>query len=429
MKCFIPPAAVLAAIPALAAGLTLTAAPASASTSITCTAGTCRPYVSYYGGPVQETPDVTLLLWGPEWQSDPAQERVASLLNSFYGSVFAEPDDTWLTTTAQYFDSGYGIEGAPLLSEATYDGEAYDPSAPPPDATLADVANEVDQQKLGIQGSQAYDSQVVVLLPPSTTVEQFGACGTHNVTPAGTPFTVLPWQLHDTNCFGYTATASHELAETITDPTPGAISQAPPQATPGVTGWADPAANPPDQAEIADKCVDNSTGAWLTGRVTIGGHTFTVQELWSDIKYEMTGHGCTLGSGPQYYSADPFGLCLAGGSLGSPVTAATSPKDACYDPGFWTVRMTDVQGLLIIAGRCITDPELGGSGTGLVVASCKLIHGPARDQVWRYDSTHHWWVLAASGLCITGPGQHTFADPQVHLRTCEDSPGRQWSKL
>ena len=87
MKRFIRPAAVLAVIPALAAGLTLSAAPAGASTSITCTAGACTPDVSYYGGPVQEFPEVTLLLWGPEWQSDPAQERVASLLNSFYGSV------------------------------------------------------------------------------------------------------------------------------------------------------------------------------------------------------------------------------------------------------------------------------------------------------------------------------------------------------
>ena len=339
------------------------------------------------------------------------------------------PDDTWLTTTAQYFDSGYDIAGAPLLSEASYDGEVYDPSAPPPDATLADVANEVDQQNLGMQGPRAYDSQVVVLLPPSTTQEQFGPCGTHNVTSAGTPFTVLPWQLSDTNCFGYTVTASHELAETITDPTPGAISQAPPKSTPGVTGWADPAANPSNEAEIVDKCVDSSTGAALYGRVTIGGHAFTVQKLWSDIKYEVTGHGCTLGSGPQYFSTDPFGLCLAGGSPGSPVTAVTSPKDGCYDPGFLGVRITDIQGLLIIGGRCITDPKLGGAGTGLVMASCKIINGPARDQVWRYDSTHHWWVLAANGLCITGPGQFTSADPQVRLGTCRDLASRQWSKL
>jgi hypothetical protein len=428
VKRFILPAAVLAAIPALAAGLTLSAAPAGASTNITCTPGACTPDLSYHGGPVQELPELTLLLWGPGWQTDPAQERVASLLNSFYGSVFAVPDDTWLTTTAQYFDAGYDIEGAPLLSEATYDGEVYDPSPPPPNASSDDVANEVDQENLAIQGLPAYDNQVVVLLPPSTTVEQFGPCGEHLVTPAGTPFTVLPWQGHSPACVGYTATASHELAETITDPTPGAISLGPPQATPGVTGWADPA-DPNEEAEIADKCVDSSTGAWLTGQVTIGGRTFRVQKLWSDIKYEATGHGCTLGSGPQYYSTDPSGLCLAGGSAGSPVTAVTSPKDGCYDPGFLGVRITDIQGLLIIGGRCITDPKLGGVGAGLVMASCKIINGPAPNQVWRYDSTHHWWVLAANGLCITGPGQFTQAHPQVHLRTCRDLASRQWSKL
>jgi hypothetical protein len=428
VKRFIRPAAVLAAISALAAGLTLTAAPAGASTSITCTPEGCTPDLSYHGGPVQELPQVTLLLWGPGWQSDPAQERVASLLDSFYGSVFTMPDDTWLTTTAQYFDSGYDIVGAPLLSEASYDGEVYDPSPPPPNASPDSVANEIDRLNLGIQGQQAYDSQVVVLLPPSTTVDQFGSCGEHKVTPAGTPFTVLPWQGHDPTCVGYTTTASHELAESITDPTPGAVILGPPQSTPGVTGWADTPKKPPYKAEIADKCVDGKN-APLTGQVTIGGHTFRVQKLWSDIKYEVTGHGCTLGSGPQYYSTDPSGLCLAGGSPGGPVTAVTSPKDGCYDPGFLGVRITDIQGLLIIGGRCITDPKLGGAGTGLVMASCKIINGPARDQVWRYDSTHHWWVLAANGLCITGPGQFTMADPQVHLRTCADLASRQWSKL
>jgi len=437
VKRFIRPAAVLAAISALAAGLTLSAAPAGASTTITCMGDACTPDLSYHEGPVQEFPEVTLLLWGPQWQSDPAQERVASLLDSFYGSVFTMPDDTWLTTTAQYFDSGYDIAGAPLLSFASYDGEVYDPSAPPEHATPSevrtDVANEVDRQNLSIQGLPAYDNQVVVLLPPSTTEEQFGRCGLHDVTPAGTPFTVLPWQPSDAKCLGYTVTASHELAETITDPTPGAISGWPPKATPGVTGWVDPAAKDPDgkpsgEDEIADKCVD-SKGAQLTGRVTIGGHTFTVQKLWSDIKYEVTGHGCTLGSGPQYYSTDPSGLCLAGGSPGGPVTAVTSPKDGCYDPGFLGVRITDIQGLLIIGGRCITDPNLGGAGTGLVMASCKLINGPARDQVWRYDSTHHWWVLAANGLCITGPEQFTSAGPQVRMGTCKDLASRQWSKL
>ena len=129
-----------------------------------------------------------------------------------------------------------------------------------------------------------------------------------------------------------------------------------------------------------------------------------MQKLWSDIKYEVTGHGCTLGSGPQYFSTDPFGLCLAGGSPGSPVTAVTSPKDGCYDPGFLGVRITDIQGLLIIGGRCITDPKLGEAGTGLVMASCKIINGPARDQVWRYDSTHHWWVLAATGCASPDQG-------------------------
>ena len=73
MKRFIRPAAVLAAISARAAGLTRAAAPAGASTTITCMGDACTPDLSYHEGPVQEFPEVTLLLWGPQWQSDPAR--------------------------------------------------------------------------------------------------------------------------------------------------------------------------------------------------------------------------------------------------------------------------------------------------------------------------------------------------------------------
>ena len=48
-----------------------------------------EPYcpVAYKGGPVQHTPHVYLLLWGPNWSSDQNQEATATYLAGFYAGL------------------------------------------------------------------------------------------------------------------------------------------------------------------------------------------------------------------------------------------------------------------------------------------------------------------------------------------------------
>src|ERR1700722_15452465 len=65
-----------------------------------CGEPTCP--VQYNGGPVQHNPHVYLLLWGPNWETDPSQQATATYLENFYSGLGVEPEDNWSTEVTQY---------------------------------------------------------------------------------------------------------------------------------------------------------------------------------------------------------------------------------------------------------------------------------------------------------------------------------------
>lgn len=63
-----------------------------------CTEPACP--LLYSGGPVQLSPHVYLLLWGPNWSTDPAQLASATYLENFYAGLGAAPQDIYSGITS-----------------------------------------------------------------------------------------------------------------------------------------------------------------------------------------------------------------------------------------------------------------------------------------------------------------------------------------
>ncbi len=81
----------------------------------------------YNGGSVQHSPHVYLLLWGPNWSSDPSQAASASYLESFYAGLGVQPKDSWSEITSLYGDGS----GFPTFTGSVYEGAFQDTSTPP----------------------------------------------------------------------------------------------------------------------------------------------------------------------------------------------------------------------------------------------------------------------------------------------------------
>ena len=143
------------------------AAAATASTvAATCKEPNCM--LSRHGGPVQHSPHVYLLLWGPDWNtSGTSANNVAKYLTAFYYGLGQTSRDSWSTITSQYSDAtGHPTFGQPVLNPST--DVFNDTSTPPSDVSQNNIESEV----LGFASSAGItdtaDAQVVVAFESGT---------------------------------------------------------------------------------------------------------------------------------------------------------------------------------------------------------------------------------------------------------------------
>jgi serine protease len=275
---------------------------ANAGRSITaCMEPNCN--LSYSGGPVQHTPHVYLVLWGPGWSSTPA---AATYLVNFYTGLGGSPDDTWSTITSQYGDGS----GSPSFGASVYVGTWNDTNAPPKSVTPSALAAEAAAMATTIGITDKTDAQVVIASQHGTcfsdgfagscgvvSVSSTGYCGWHSISSGGVPFTNLPYQLDAAGACGqdwinsgsagtydgFSTVGGHEYAETITDPDP-------------TSGWFDVADSNISGGEIGDKCAWGGQPFGLTdpaSDVTLSTGSFAMQSLWSNA-----GGGCVMSAGP-----------------------------------------------------------------------------------------------------------------------------------
>jgi Ricin-type beta-trefoil lectin domain/Putative Ig domain len=382
-----------------------------------------EPYcpVVYQGGSVQHTPHVYLLLWGPNWESDPNQAATASYLQSFYSGLGVQPQDNWSTVTSQYGDSS----GFPTFGAGVFVGVFQDTNTPPTGVGQGGLAAEADAfaTKQGI--TDLGDAQIVVATQSGTCPAGFVGtgcggtnkyyCAWHGVS--NEPYTNLPYLLdagtacgenfvntsgtHD----GFSIVGSDEYADTITDPNP-------------TTGWYD-FFDQGNFGEIADKC----TWDPHSHDVMLSTGQFAMQPLWSNNAHECV---MLIGGGTdQVVVANPGNQSTY---QNSQLHLDISGTSSGQHPLTWS------------ATGLPTGLSIGPSGTGPGLISGQITAPPGVYQVTvqASDTTEAFgwysftWTVTqdvgtavtnqASGTCLNDRGSSIDSGNPVQMWKCNVSP-------
>jgi hypothetical protein len=281
---------------------------------------------------VEQTPAVYLVWWGPEWaqgfqtadtngtlySSKTLQSYLASFFTSVGGSGWANIQTQYCNGVLPGSTSCVGGTGYVTNPKHQLKGVWVDPTPVPSDIVTLGLAENlvndpIAQEAIRASAHFGYDptATYIILTPPETIATgQPVYCGYHTQTSSvngvGNPYRIqyafIPWLntnwpglgsggcgMHFVNATsnsfgngvfdGWSIVTGHEYAEAVTDPDNIASWQ---------DGWLDA-----QGSENGDKC------AWAanTSNITLGGHSFAVQPLWSNVAFDSTGNGCVL-TGP-----------------------------------------------------------------------------------------------------------------------------------
>ena len=396
----------------------------------TCAEPNCP--VLYNNGPVQLTPHIYLLLWGPNWETDSSQAATADYLNSFYGGLgvrqAGSAKDNWSTILSQYGDSS----GAPVFSQSVYEGEFQDnTTTPPTGATQQQIAAEADAFATSQGITDLTDAQIVVATQSGTCPAGFDApacggtgtnCGWHS--SSNEPYINLPYLLDAGSACGeffvnpttgtydgFSLVGGADYANTITDPLPAA-GQAP--GTSPSPAWID-TGDSVSGGEVANKC------SWQSGNphgdVTLSTGTFAMQSLWSNFTDTcvMSDTVTVTSPGGQSNAAgSSVSLQLVGSSTaGYPLTWS----QAGLPPGLTLASSTG-----LITG---TPSTAGTYGVSVTAADAS---GTSRGVSFN-------WTITSTGKPITGPngkclddsGGSTTNGNKVDIWTCNNTPAQDWT--
>src|SRR5713226_3071416 len=288
----------------------------------------------YHGGSagpnaigVQVKPAVYLIYWGTEWAqgfktADThgtlfASQTLQNYLNSFVAGVGGSPYGGVQTQYCRNVPAGTtscaGIAGAQFITNPRRQlkGVWTDPTPVPDDIVASGLSQNLVDDPIAMEAMRAsahfsYDpyATYVILTPPRPIATgQPVYCGYHTQTTSidglGNPYRIeyafIPWQNTDwvavgcgehnvnaqSNSFGngifdsWSIVVGHEYAEAVTDPDNFFSVQ---------DGW-----NDASTSENGDKC------AWYhTQNISLGGHKFAVQPLWSNEAFDAGKDGCVV---------------------------------------------------------------------------------------------------------------------------------------
>jgi hypothetical protein len=316
-------------------------------TRIATAAGISRggpPALVWHGGPVQHHPRLYLLFWGLAWQTDPAQARMKQAVEDLFGSLAGGQYNNILS---QYGDNPRDPE-AYVHNDVRVAGEWLDPQGPPDGVaiTTRHVEREIDLALAsnpcdpgsanGQEWCVSLDAQFMVFAQRGTHYggDLSGGCGMHSSYLHGTSpqaerviFSQIRYAgtYPDTACADASMlpTATHEYAETATDPLVG-----PDPAWNTDARWFGTA------SEIGDLCGQFGANSYVSSGGPGGPNAFFfVARLWDNAS-----HSCALARGQEFYSSaagkhtvqgailrayqgtDPTGLGGPGGPLGYPTS-------------------------------------------------------------------------------------------------------------
>jgi len=405
---------------------------AKAAPKSPCTEPNCD--LPYNGGPVQHSPHVYLLFWGPVLGAD------LSYLTSFYAGLGVQPQDDWSTITSQYGDGS----GHPAFSGTVYEGAWQDTTVPPASVTQNDLNAEADALTSYLSIADKADAQVVVASqsgtcfadgfagnPGSCASSPPAYCAWHTSSAAGEAFTNLPYQLDaGAGCGenfvnsgsagtydGFSIVGGHEYAESVTDPAPD-------------SGWID-TADTISGGEVADKCVWGGE-LWGSsdpaGDVTLSTGSYAMQSLWSN-----SAGGCVLsGSGgppppppPAVTSVVPSsgpaaggtavtvnGTGLTGGTVRFGASAATAVTCAASDCHVTAPAGTGTVDVRVTTGAG-TSPVTAADHYSYIVSPPPPVDGPITSRLPGPLCADNW-----HGLNVIGN--------KIDIYTCNGTRAQVW---
>jgi hypothetical protein len=277
---------------------------------------------------VETKPAVYLVWWGPQWAkgfttADTDGKLYSSrTLQTYLGSFFQNLGGSkWAGVQTQYckdvlIGSTSCVGGSGFITNPTGQLKGtWNDSTPVPDDIIASglaenlVDDPIAQEAVRATAHFGYNPNAtyIILTPPTTIATgQPVYCGYHSQTTSldgvGNPerlqYAFIPWQnenwpglgtggcgMHNVNATsdafgngifdGWSIVTGHEYAEAVTDPDNFFSDQ---------DGW-----NDAQGSENGDKC------AWTnTQNITLGGHQFSVQPMWSNEDFDRGGSGCVV---------------------------------------------------------------------------------------------------------------------------------------
>jgi hypothetical protein len=256
-------------------------------------------YMLYRGGPTQTSPRIYVVFWG-DWSATTDSLNVQGQLYWFLkgvgGSSFnATQADYAQGCTINTFScpaSASFIQNTPNQLKNFW----YDNSAVPAKPTQTDVAREALRAASRF-GDYGVNTQYFIALPKGHDDASFPTnggrtCGYHSWTLAAnttiqyTSLSYMPdagtdcgnYSVNNSVLDGVTIVASHEYAETETDPWVGAGA--------GYEAWDDSHGN---AGETGDKCAG---GASYNKNLAFSTGTFPIQSEWSNYNRYFNGSGC-----------------------------------------------------------------------------------------------------------------------------------------
>jgi hypothetical protein len=406
---------------------------AQGSTRGTCAEPGCP--VLYNNGPVQLTPHVYLLLWGPNWITDSDQAASAQYLESFYAGLGArqpgQPKDSWSTILSQYGDSS----GAPIFSQSVLVGTFQDSTTPPLGATQANIAAEADAFAVKEGITDLTDAQIVVATQAGTCPQGFdasvcGGTGTYCAwhSSSNEPYINLPYVLDAGSACGedfvntttgtydgFSLAGGAEYANTITNPFPAG---APAPGTSPDPAWID-TGDTVSGGQVADKCAWSQPWAASAphGDVTLSTGTFAMQSLWSNLA-----GACVL--------SDTVTVTSPGGQTdtsGSSVSLQLHGSSSAGYPVTWSEAGLPPN-LTLNASTGLITGTVTTPGTYGVTLTAADAAGTSRGVSFN-------WIITAVGGRIKGPngkclddnGGSTVNGNKIDIWSCNGSNAQKWT--